>query len=162
MVGLQFLGLCISRHVCASMRSRVAISKPDAHPVAPKLCRRTSPWTGAQMCVQFWCPPPCNYLAASMHYCMAANNGSYHLKPELPSMEPRLFSRENGQGLQSVAEKLSLQWSHDYLVVETAQMPRFLARLEPSMEPRLFSRGNSDRGKDAYLYKRSFNGATTI
>ena len=26
------------------------------------------------MCVQFWCPPPCNYLAASMHYCMAANS----------------------------------------------------------------------------------------
>ncbi|WP_081901014.1 zinc ribbon domain-containing protein [Ferrimicrobium acidiphilum] len=25
------------------------------------------------MCVQFWCPLPCNYLAASMHYCMAAN-----------------------------------------------------------------------------------------
>ncbi len=26
------------------------------------------------MCVQFWCPLPCNYLAASMHYCMAANS----------------------------------------------------------------------------------------
>jgi hypothetical protein len=25
------------------------------------------------MCVQFWCPPPCNYLAVAVHYCMAAN-----------------------------------------------------------------------------------------
>ena len=25
------------------------------------------------MCVQFRCPSPCNYLAASLHYCMAVN-----------------------------------------------------------------------------------------
>ena len=28
------------------------------------------------MCAQFWRPPPSNYLAAAMHYCMAANRAA--------------------------------------------------------------------------------------
>ncbi len=59
-------------------------------------------------------------------------------------MEPRLFSRGNHifVMLQSISYS-NLQWSHDYLVVETSARARLRPLIyKPSMEPRLFSRGN--------------------
>ncbi len=90
-----------------------------------------------------------------------------------PSMEPRLFSRGNPHGEASIAAAISpLQWSHDYLVVETElgtdcfvitntlQWSHDYLVVEteyqrqnptnqgiPSMEPRLFSRGNTRGNK---------------
>ncbi len=79
-----------------------------------------------------------------------------------PSMEPRLFSRGNNvEGVLTEA-KFFLQWSHDYLVVETWRTyAKFISPM-PSMEPRLFSRGNIGYRRDIKSATSSFNGATTI
>ncbi len=84
-------------------------------------------------------------------------------------MEPRLFSRGNHESARYHGSTSSLlQWSHDYLVVETMHSAHlsqdvfflqwshdylvvetcwivydFILAARPSMEPRLFSRGNS-------------------